>query len=470
MTTEARRAAVVIGGGIAGLACAWRLRRAGVDVLCLESSNRPGGALSSRRVDGFVLEAAANTVQENPSLGGLIREVGLGDELLRAPRNLVRFVYRFGSLHPLPTGLVSGLASGLISARAKGRFLGELAVKRRTEKDDESVEAFVRRRFGVELVDALVAPFVSGTFAGDPAALSAQALLPSLVAMEERYGGVLRGMLASAVAGRGRRGEGERALISFRDGLETLPARLAATLGDAVQMGTEALSITDDAAGGGFKVELRDRVGRRYLPSRAVVVACSACAAASLLDGLTRQASRALAEISTTSLATVSLAWPRADVSHSLRGVGFLVAAGERIRTLGCLWNSSIFPSRAPADQASFTAFLGGARDPQAATLSDDDLVALAARELAEILGARGRPRTLAVERHPRALPQYGLGHAERMKRAKAAVAAVPGLFLAGNYLNGVSVGECARQGERAAADVCAFLSETVDFSRRSML
>src|SRR5262245_19393758 len=217
MTPEAKRAAVVIGGGIAGLACAWRLRRAGVDALCLEASNRPAAAVFSLRVYGFLLEAAGNTVQENPSLGGLIREVGLAGELLRAPRNLARFVYRFGSLHPLPTGLLSGLASRLISARAKGRFLGEIAVKRRTEADDESVEAFVRRRVGVELVDALVAPFVSGTFAGDPAALSAQALLPSLVAMEERYGGVLRGMLASAVAGRGRRGEGGRALISFRD-------------------------------------------------------------------------------------------------------------------------------------------------------------------------------------------------------------------------------------------------------------
>src|SRR5262249_13035004 len=152
-----------------------------------------------------------------------------------------------------------------------------------------------------------------------------------------------------------------------------------------------------------------------------------------------------------------------------LDGVGFLVAAGERLRTLGCLWNSSIFPDRAPADQASFTAFLGGVRDPHAATLSDDDLVTLVSRELGETLGARGRPRALAIARHRSALPQYVLGHRERVTRIRAAVAAVPGLFLAGNYLDGVSVGECARQGERAAAAVHGFLSETVDFSNRSM-
>ena len=463
------RAAVVIGGGITGLVCTWRLRRVGVEALCLESSNRPGGALSSRRIDGFVLEAGAHTVQENPSLGDLIREVGLGGEMLRAPRNLTRFVYRFGSLHPLPTGVLSGLGSRLISTRAKGRLLGELAVKRRASTGDESVEAFVRRRFGVELVDALVAPFVSGTFAGDPAALSARALLPSLVAMEERYGSALRGMLARAIATRRRREHGERALISFRDGLETLPARLAARLGEAIQVDTEVLSITHDAIGGRFEVEIRDRAGQRSLTSRAVIAACSAWDAASLLDGLTCGACRALSEIPAASLATVSLSWPREHVSHPLNGVGFLVAAGERLRTLGCLWNSSIFPGRAPADRASFTAFLGGVRDPQAAILSDDDLVTLVGRELAETLGTRGRPRVLAIERHRRALPQYGLGHGDRMTRVRGAVAAVPGLFLAGNYLDGVSVGECARQGERAAANVRRFLTEAVDFSNRSM-
>jgi len=258
-------------------------------------------------------------------------------------------------------------------------------------------------------------------------------------------------------------------LISFRDGLETLPARLAARLGAAIQFGTEVLSIKHDAVGGRFEVEIRDRAGRRSLTSRAVIAACSAWDAASLLDGPTRGASRALSDISAASLATVTLSWPRDDVSHPLDGVGFLVAAGERLRTLGCLWNSSIFPGRAPADQPSFTAYLGGVRDPQALTLSDDDLVTLVGRELADTLGIRGRPRALSIERHRRALPQYGLGHGDRVTRVRGAVATVPGLFLAGNYLDGVSVGECARQGERAAADVRGFLIETVDFSNRSM-
>ncbi len=473
MATNAEPEAVVIGGGITGLTCTWRLRRAGIDALCLESSNRAGGALCTRRIEGFLVEAGANTVQENAELDALVRELGLCDELLRAPRDLTRFVYRLGALHPLPRDFRSALGTRLISARAKWRFLGEFAVRRSPTSSarDESVSAFVRRRFGAEIVDALVAPFVSGTFAGDPAELSARAALPSLVAMEERYGSVLRGMLANAMrtAGR-RRAEQSRTLISFRDGLETLPSRLAVNLGDTNRLGSEALAITRNSVGGRFAVELREPSGQRRVTTRAVVVACSAWCAASLLDALTSGASRTLAEIPAASLVTVNLAWPRADVSRSLRGLGFLVAAGERPRTLGCLWNSSIFPGRAPEDQALLTAFLGGARDPQAASLSDGDLVDLVSSELAKILGARGRPRALTVERHPRALPQYGLGHADRLTRVRAAVGAVPGLFIAGNYLSGVSVGECVRQGALAASDVCAFLLGAVDFSSRSVL
>jgi protoporphyrinogen/coproporphyrinogen III oxidase len=473
MAPTAEPEVVVIGGGITGLTCTWRLRRAGIDALCLESSNRAGGALSTRHVAGFLVEAGANTVQGSAELDALVRELGLHDELLRVPRDLTRFVYRLGALHPLPSDIRSALGTRLVSARAKWRFAGEFAVRRpsASKRSDESVSTFVRRRFGAEIVDALVAPFVSGTFAGDPAELSARAVLPSLVALEERYGSVLRGVLANAMRAPGRRrAEQFRTLISFRDGLETLPSRLALNLGEATRLGSEALAITRSTLGGRLEVEFREPSGQRRVMTRAVVIACSAWRAAPLLDALAGGASRTLAGIPAASLATVNLAWPHADVSHSLRGLGFLVAAGEGPRTLGCLWNSSIFPGRAPEDQALLAAFLGGARDPQAAALSDGDLVDLSSSELATILGARGRPRVLTVERHTGALPQYSLGHADRMTRVRAAVGAVPGLFIAGNFLSGVSVGECVRQGAAAASDVGVFLRGAVDFSNRSVL
>jgi oxygen-dependent protoporphyrinogen oxidase len=452
-----------------GLVCTTRLRRAGLDAICLESSKRPGGSLRTRRVDGFLVEAGPNTVQETAELSDVIREAGLETEVLRAPPDLPRFVYRRGSLHPLPTGVASGLATALVTLRAKWRLFAELGVPRRTSGGDESVAAFVRRRFGAEVVDALAVPFLSGTFAGDPATLSARAVLPLLVALEERHGSVLRGMLARGLRQRRGAGDGGRTLLSLRHGLETLPDRLAGGLGAAMRLGCEAQAISRDPAGGRFRVEVRDPAGWRSLSTRAVVVAGSAWRAAPLLEALMPATSRMLASIVAAPLVMVSLAWPRADVAHTLRGVGFLVSGGERLRTLGCLWNSSIFPDRAPADQASFTAFLGGARDPQAASLPDDALADRVTGELAEILGARGRPRLLTIERHPRALPQYGLGHVERVAQARAALADVPGLFLAGNYLSGVSVGECVRQGARAASDVRELLRGTVDFSRGSV-
>ncbi len=257
--------------------------------------------------------------------------------------------------------------------------------------------------------------------------------------------------------------------MSLRDGLESLPARLAERLGEGIRLRSEAQAISRDAADGRFEIEVRDPSGRRRLAARTVVVSCSPWRAALLLKGLMSTTSRMLTEIEPAPLALVSLAWPCTDVSVSLRGIGFLVAGGERPRMLGCLWNSSIFPGRAPAGQASFTAFLGGARDPQAAALSDGPLVDLVTAELAEILGARGRPRVLTIERHPRALPQYGLGHVDRVGQMRAAVGAVPGLVLAGNYLSGVSVGECVRQGVGAASEVRARLRGAVDFSSRSM-
>jgi oxygen-dependent protoporphyrinogen oxidase len=257
--------------------------------------------------------------------------------------------------------------------------------------------------------------------------------------------------------------------MSLQGGLESLPARLAARLTEAVRFGVEARAISHDAADGRFRIELRDSAGVRIVETRAVVVACSFGRAAPLLGALIPEASRALATIASVPLAVVSLAWPRAEVSNPLRGVGFLVCGGESVRMLGCVWNSSIFPSRAPAGQASFTAFLGGARDPQAASLSDHALVDLVGSELAHILGARSRPRVLSIERYRRALPQYGLGHAGRVAQAAAAVRAIPGLFLAGNYLSGVSVGECVRQGARAASEVRDYLRGAVDFSSRTM-
>ncbi len=443
--------AIVVGMGIAGLSCLWRLRSAGLDAIGLETSGRPGGVIRTRRAEGFVTEAGPNTVQGSPEIMSLVEELGLEGEVLRADPKLARFVFRGGELRPVPAGVGELLRTRLVSARAKLRLLGEVAVRRRRDPAEESVEAFVTRRFGREPFEAFVQPMISGTFAGDGSRLSVDAVFPSLVEMEAAAGSVVRGLL--------RRRSAERSsVISFRDGFETLTRRIAERLGRRIVFGSAVTGIQAAPPGGGFEIEVRDedRVARRR--ARVVVVATEPEAAATVLDGVAPAAARALEELESPFLAVVSLAIPRAEARHSLRGFGFLSARDAGVRMLGSVWPSSIFPGRAPDGQALLTCFLGGATDASAASLDDASLVGALRRDLETAIGIRTRPRVLAIDRYPRAIPQYTLGHGSRAARIRRAVGAVPGLFLAGGYLAGISVGDVVKESNLVAASIVELL------------
>ena len=445
-----RPAVVVVGAGISGLTCLWQLRRAGVDAVCLEASSRAGGALASRRAEGFVVETGASTVLETAEMVRLADEAGLASDILRSEPGLPRFILRGGALHPLPRNPLDLATSALISLPAKMRLLAELWAPRRVDSKDESVASFVGRRFGPEIVDAFVAPFVAGTFGGVPERLSARSVLPSLVELEDRFGGVIKGLVRSA----GTRGErATRTMMSFTDGLESLPQRMARELGERVRFGTtvDAISPTSSQSDP-WSVGARHGNEKIILGARAVILAVPAPVAAGLLGAIAPAASSAIASIECASLTTVTLEAPRARVRHALRGVGFLVCPGERARMLGCLWPSSIFAGRAPAGSVTFTLFFGGSRDPEAASFDDSRLAEIAVADVSTLLGIDGPATVTAIGRHAFALPQYAPGHDERMKDALAAVGRVPRLFVTGNYIRGMSVGECVRHAEAVAA------------------
>jgi protoporphyrinogen/coproporphyrinogen III oxidase len=439
------RDAVVVGAGITGLVCAWRLARAGRDVVCLEATDRVGGSLRSHRVDGFLFEGGATTVQETPELRDLVRDLDLGGEVVRSPAALARYVYRRGVLHRVPRTIGEALTTALVSPLGKLRILGEIGVGRGPVGANESVADFVIRRFGREALEALVAPLVSGTFAGDPAALEAAAVFPRWMELERAAGGMIRGAILGTRPTDARvRGP----LVSFRDGLETLPKTLAGKLGDRVVLRASVDSIAREPAG------LRVGTNGAVFPARSVVLAVPPWAVARLVGPVAPEASAALAEIEAPPLACVSLAWRAADIARPLDGFGFLAAPGESLRILGCLWSSSIFSGRAPRGHAVLTSFVGGVRDPASAGLDDSRLVELVREDLAATLGASGEPRVLAIDRYQRAIPQYSLGHRGRIARAWQALAAVPEIVLAGNYLDGISVGDCVRQGLAAAQSI----------------
>ncbi|MGH7897936.1 MAG: protoporphyrinogen oxidase [Candidatus Binatia bacterium] len=449
--------AVIVGAGISGLTCLWRLRNAGIDAVCLESGDRAGGVIGSRFTDGFLVEAGPNTVAGSPELDRLVREAALESEVVRAPAGLPRFLYRDGRLHRVPTGPLELVSTGILSTRAKVGLLAEPLVPRRSAEGEESVREFVTRRLGAEIYDKVVAALLSGTFAGDGGRLAMRAVFPLLAEIEEEHGSVLLGLLVRAATGRtAPRGGGS---FSFRDGFERLPKRLAEKLAPSIRRRSEARAIAARTAENGrFEIVIRDAEAERRITTRAVVLAVPSAAAGRLLERLAPQAAAALGEFESPPLACVSLAWQRSDLARPAEGFGFLVPRGEGVRILGCVYPSAIYPERAPRGWASFTSFLGGSLDPDGAALGEEPLVDAVRADLASILGAAGTPRVLAVDRHPAAIPQYTLGHLERVTRIRSAVARIAGLFLSGSFLTGISIGDSVREAGDAAEKVITWL------------
>lgn len=339
------------------------------------------------------------------------------------------------------------LATRLLSLSGKLRLAAEPFV-RRSEGGPESVRDFVARRLGPEVAERLVEPFVGGVFAGDAARLSAPDAFPSLWQWEREKGSLLSGAIA---AGRARRaqppGPRLKGLLSFRDGLETLPRALARALGSAFVPRCAAEEIAPRA--GGWVV----RTPAGGVEADRVVVAAPAQAASALVAAFAPEAARALSAIPHPPLAVLHLAFAEDALRGRLQGFGHLVAPDPNRRILGAVWSSSLFRGRAPAGHALLTVFLGGSRDPRALELSDAGLVDAAARDLASEGLARGAPEAVLVTRWQRAIPQYEAGHGERIAALVDAERRWPGLRFVGNYRGGVSVGDVIRQAEAAAME-----------------
>jgi oxygen-dependent protoporphyrinogen oxidase len=430
---------LVIGGGMSGLVAARALARTGEDVRLLESSDRVGGVVRTLERDGFLMELGPNTVRPTRELLELVSDLGLEGEVLLSDSRAPRYLAWRGALHALPSSPASLLRTPLLSVRGKLRLLAEPFVPRRREAAEETVRDFFSRRTGWEVEERFVAPFVSGIFAGDPARLSAEAAFPALVRGEREHGSLLGALVARRRArpkASMRVAARVRGLLSFRKGLETLPRALAASLGDRVETGARVRAMSP-------------RDGRWMIEGPAgasgvdrVILACPADEAASLVAGFAPGAAAALSGIPQPPVAILHFAWPKTALRAPLVGFGHLVVRAPGLRVLGAVWSSSIFPGRAPAGDVLVTAFAGGATDPSGAEMPDASLVARAAQELAGALDAKEEPRLLCLTRWPRAIPQYELGHPDRIAALSRAEAHWPGLTFLGAYRGGISVGD----------------------------
>ncbi len=478
---EGLRRVLIVGGGLTGLAAAHRVmsrsanagRRSPVELVLLEAKNRLGGAIWTEHRDGFTLEGGADSfITNKPWAVDLCREIGLGNRLIETDsRHRRSFVVHSGRLVPVPEGfvlmapskLLPLLTTPILSFRGKLRLLLDLIKPARQDEADESLAAFVRRRLGREALDRLVQPLVGGIYTADPNELSLKATLPQFVAMEREHGSLIRAALRQAKASRSadRNASGARygLFLSIDEGMGTLTRTLAETLPrDAAR--TEAPVRRISRVVDSEKPWMAELLDGSVIPADAVIVTTEAHASARLLDGLDPDLALQLRSIPYASSAIVQIAFRRDQVSHPLDGFGAVVPIIENRPILAVSFTSVKFPSRALAGTVLMRVFVGGATQPDLYEMDDDEMVRMVRRELAELLGARGEPLLTEVARHPRGMPQYTLGHLDRVASIRESQKRHPGLFLAGNAFEGVGIPDCVRSGREAADAAITMLLE----------
>jgi oxygen-dependent protoporphyrinogen oxidase len=443
--------ALVVGGGISGLVCAYALRKAGSDAQVVEASPRPGGVINSVARDSFLLELGPQSFSGTPPLRELCAELGISNELLQAPPRAPRYVLIDGQLRPVPLSPPAFFLSSLISASTKWALVRDMLGKSIPPDDDESVANFVRRKFSSQLLDRLVGPFVSGIYAGDPERLSVRSAFPQLHEAEKSAGSVVRGMLRLSKPR--KRLREHPTLLTFRQGNETLIRALADKIGSALLTETAVTEISRQQDGS-FAIRLQSNARDDSVSAESVILATPTDAAGKLLAQLDSSFGSLLTPVEYSPVAVVSLGYRKTDVGHSLNGFGFLVPRSAGLRVLGSVWNSSLFPGRASEGQELLTSFVGGATDPAAATLEPQELTSLVHREISPLLSIANAPVFSNVILWPRALPQYNLGHADRLVRLEQLRTQFPGIWLTGNYLRGPAVGSCVDQALAVAEEV----------------
>jgi oxygen-dependent protoporphyrinogen oxidase len=486
---------IIVGAGVSGLATAYHINRlarergVGVRVTVLEGSPRPGGRVWTERVDGFQVEVGANGFLDSKrSTLELGRALGLESELIAArPEARDRYILWRGRLHKVPMGPADLVRSGLLSIRGKLRLLAEMFVPRRRVGGDESVHEFACRRVGREAAEVLVDAMVTGIHAGDATLLSVAAAFPRMVELEREHGSLIRAMpkvrrqrLADAAAAADKARLGAQysvlstqystgtaqqsqqsaspggTLWSFKRGMGEVIERLTESCGAEIIRGVPVQRIAADPARWIVHGD-----GRNW-SADAIVLACPSFAQAAIVESLDSDLTRQLAAIRYTQVVVVAVGFRRADLAHPLDGFGYLSPQRTRRDVLGVLWSSSIFDHRAPAGMVLVQAMCGGWNRPEIVGWDDERIRRAVLEELRETMGVTAAPVLVRIFRWPQAIPQYHVGHLDRVARIEASRKQFLGLFLTGNSFRGVSVNDCTEEAVRCASEVIEQLTTSM--------
>lgn len=440
---------IVIGGGVSGLTTAHDLVAQGFDVQILERQVRIGGNAISEKFDGYLMEHGPSTL--NASVTGAMERIGaLGLEASAedlGPNVRKRFLVDRGEIASISVHPLGFFMSGYLSFNARISLAAEFMRPRKNDDAEETIYDFTARRFGAEFADKIIDPLAAGLFMGDARKLSIEGAFPKLVEMERKHGSILRGVMKA------KRGNAPgRRLFSWKNGMGSIPAALATLLKGRIHTGMTVMKITPTPSG--FTIATNDGT----LQSRAIVLAVQPHVAAMLLEDIEPETAQAAREISAPPIGVVFLGYRREQVQHPLDGLGFLSTKSDQKTISGAQFCSTMFEGRAPDGHVSISCYTGGARNPALAGVSDADLVADVARELSELLGIKGQPAVMRTRRWTRGLPQYEVGHKARREVLGSANTRLNGVFLTGNFMNGVSIANCMQAASETALCVADML------------
>ena len=466
------RRIIVIGGGIAGLAAAHRVvelnqqRSLNSEVLLLEGSSRLGGAIATEHVGGFVIEGGPDSfITEKPSALHLCERLGLTARLASTQSAYQKiYVVHRGKLEPLPEGffllaptrLWPFMQTPLFSLAGKVRMAAELLIPRGNMNDDESLGAFVRRRFGREALEHVAQPLVGGIYASDPDRLSLAATMPRFKEMERRQRSVILAMWSEQRRRARSRETGSGArwslFVTLSGGMQELVDAIAKRLPEgAIRSDAAVSSLAWDATTNQWQVSVP---GGQTLAADGIVLATPAFQAGALLASIAGDAALEIKSIGYASTATVSLAFRRADFPREPDSFGFVVPAVERRKIMACTFSSLKYPGRAPNDHVLLRAFVGGALQPELFDTDDATMEENVRNELAGLLGVTAKPLLSRIRRHPKSMPQYHIGHQARIERIETSLSKFSTLALAGSAYYGVGIADCVRTGEEAAEKI----------------
>ncbi len=451
----------IIGGGISGISLASKLalmKKAGknLDIILLESSDELGGTMKSVCKDGFVIESGTNGfLDSKPFTTETFKEAGLEKKFVRSNDNArKRFIQRYSKLHQIEVS-PKFATSKLLSLKGKLRIVWEYFVPQRKDESDETLADFIRRRLGQETLDYMIGPMVSGVFAGDPEKMSIKSCFPVIYNLEKEYGGLIKGFLKKKNK-KGSPAGPSGVLTAYENGMGQALYDLAAV---AEKNGAEIIknSPVEKVIKENDKYIVTVTGGKKY-EFDLLAVTCPAYASAKFLKDVDSELSETLASIPYAPMFVAGLGFNEEDITDYVEGFGYLIPAKEEREILGTLFTSSMFPSQAPKGKRLLRIMAGGDTNHGILNKTDDELVEMCIRNVADILGVVGKPTTVQYFRHEKAIPQYHVGHSKKVEKIESILEKNKGLFLGGNILYGISLNDCTRVSGEIATKISKFL------------